>query len=180
MSTRENPSGAMRNPDCWLAALRIVVGIWFLKSLFTKITIVLAGGFLPLPAASDRWIATMPKLLGKYAAENPFPAYKSFLLDTVVANPHVWAHLTALGEVAVGISLTFGLLTVLGSIFGLMQVTAYGFATQHISAGQQGFHIMLFAMMVAFLFARAGRVWGLDRWIRRRWPASWIARLPLT
>jgi len=62
----------------------------------------------------------------------------------------------------------------------LMQVTAYGFATQHISAGQQGFHIMLFAMMVAFLFARAGRVWGLDRWIRRRWPASWIARLPLT
>ena len=179
MPSRESVSSSMRYPACCLAFLRIVVGIRFLKSLFTKVTLTMAWGFLPLPAASGRWIATMPKLLAKYAAENPFPAYKAFLLDTVVANPQIWAHLTALGEVAVGLSLTFGFLTVLGVLFGLVQVAAYGFATQHLSSGQQGFHIMLFAMMIAFLIARAGRVWGVDGWVRRHAPNSFLARVPL-
>src|SRR5436190_9001786 len=108
----------MRYPNRWLALLRIVVGAWFAKSLFTKIGFAMIGGVIPVPAASDRWIATMPKLLARYAADNPFPAYKAFLLDTVVPN-HAFAHLTAFGEVAVGLSLMLGLLTVLGAFFGI-------------------------------------------------------------
>ena len=121
-----------------------------------------------MPMASDRWIATMPKLVARYAAENPFPAYKSFLLDTV-AQHQAFAHLTALGEAAIGISLTLGLLTELGAIVGAGQVIMYGLAVQHMSPGQQGFHVMLLAMMIAFLFAHAGRVWGLDAWLANRW-----------
>ena len=86
----------MRHPERWLAVLRIVVGAWFLKSLFTKLTVVMAWGVVPVPAASDRWIATMPRLIERYAAENPFPAYKAFLLETIAPNP-AFAHLT--GEV---------------------------------------------------------------------------------
>ena len=157
----------MRYPDRWLALLRITVGLWFLKSLFTKISIGLIAGVIPLPVASPRWIATMPKLIARYAAENPFPAYKAFLLGTVVPN-HTYAHLTALGEVAVGISLTFGLLTEIGAVAGALQVILYGLAVQHVSSGQQGFHVMLFAMMLAFLFAHAGRTWGLDAWLSDR------------
>jgi YVTN family beta-propeller protein len=156
----------MSHPQRWLAVLRMTVGLWFLKSLFTKISIGLVAGVIPVPVASDRWIATMPKLIAKYAAENPFPAYKAFLLDTVVPN-HAFAHLTALGEVAVGLSLTLGLLTEVGAVFGALQVIFYGFAVQHMSSGQQGFHVMLFAMMIAFLFSHAGRTWGLDGWL---WP----------
>jgi YVTN family beta-propeller protein len=168
----------MRYPQRWLAVLRLTVGIWFLKSLFTKVTIGLAGGMIPVPMASERWIATMPKLIAKYAAENPFPAYKAFLIDTVVPS-HAFAHLTALGEVAVGLSLTLGLLTELGAAFGALQVIFYGLAVQHMSSGQQGFHVMLFAMMIAFLFSHAGRTWGLDGWL---WPrlarrsVDWRAR----
>jgi uncharacterized membrane protein YphA (DoxX/SURF4 family) len=154
------------HPERWLAVLRLTVGLWFLKSLFTKLSMTLVAGVIPVPIASDRWIATMPKLIAKYAAENPFPAYKAFLLDTVVPN-HVFAHLTALGEVAVGLSLTLGLLTELGAAFGALQVIFYGLAVQHMSSGQQGFHVMLFAMMIAFLFSHAGRTWGLDGWL---WP----------
>jgi uncharacterized membrane protein YphA (DoxX/SURF4 family) len=169
---------AMHAPERWLAVLRIVVGCWFAKSLFTKLTIALAWGFLPVPAASPRWLATMPKLIGRYAAANPFPAYREFLLDTVVPS-HAFAHLTAIGEVAVGLSLVLGLLTVLGAAAGAVQVIFYGFAVQHTSPGQQGFHVMLLAMMIAFLFARAGRRWGLDGWLRARHPRSALARLPL-
>ncbi len=167
----------MRAPERWLAVLRMVVGAWFFKSIFTKLGFVLAVGFLPLPAASDRWLAVMPKLIAKYAADNPFPWYKSFLLDTVVPNVHVFATLTALGEVAVGISLLFGLLTPLGAFFGLVQVVFYGLAVQQQSSGQRGFHVMLFAMMLAFLFARAGRRWGVDMKLRDRWPSSRIVQL---
>lgn len=168
----------MRSPERWLAVLRIVVGCWFAKSLFTKLTIALAWGFLPVPAASPRWLATMPKLLARYAAENPFPAYREFLLDTV-APSHAFAHLTAIGEVAIGLSLVLGLFTVLGAAAGAAQVIFYGLAVQHTSPGQQGFHVMLLAMMIAFLFTRAGRRWGLDGWLRARHPRSLLARIPL-
>lgn len=158
----------MRHAPQWLAVLRLTVGLWFLKSLFTKLTIGLVGGVIPLPMATDRWIATMPKLIARYAADNPFPAYKAFLLDTV-AHHQAFAHMTALGEAAIGISLTLGLLTELGAAFGAIQVILYGLAVQHMSSGQQGFHVMLLAMMIAFLSAHAGRTWGVDGWFIDRW-----------
>ena len=176
MPLHEVPPLSMRAPERWLAVLRIVVGLWFFKSILTKVTITLAWGFLPVPAASGRWIDTMPKLVARYAAENPFGWYKEFLLNTVVPNNHVFAHFTGLGEVAIGFALTFGFLTVLGAFFGVIQVILYGLAVQHMSPGQQGFHVMLFAMMVAFLFARAGRRWGVDTWLRQRYPNSSIVR----
>lgn len=167
----------MRAPQRWIAVQRIIVGFWFAKSILTKITILLAGGFFPVPTATERWQGVMPKLIAKYAADNPFPWYKSFLLDTVVPNSHVFATLTAIGEVAVGISLLFGLLTPLGAFFGLLQVMFYGMAVQQQSAGQQGFHIMLGAMMLTFLFSRAGRQWGIDGWLRERYPSSKLVQL---
>ena len=157
----------MRHPDRWLALLRITVGLWFLKSLLTKVAIAFVAGVIPVPVASPRWVATMPKLIARYAADNPFPEYKAFLLGTVVPN-HAFAHLTALGEVAIGLSLTLGLLTEVGAIAGALQVIMYGLAVQHMSSGQQGFHVVLFAMMLAFLFAHAGRTWGVDAWLGER------------
>ena len=85
----------------------------------------------------------MPKLLAKYAADNPFPAYKAYLLDTVIPNAALYANLTALGEAFVGISLLAGLLTPLGAAAGLWLTLMYGLAVQHMSSGQLGFHVML-------------------------------------
>ncbi len=172
-----NDFRTMRAPQHWIAAQRMVVGVWFAKSILTKITIVLAGGFFPAPAATARWQGVMPKLIAKYAADNPFPWYKSFLLDTVIPGSHVFATLTALGEVSVGILLLFGFLTPLGAFFGLLQVVFYGLAVQQQSSGQQGFHVVLFVMMLTFLFTRAGRQWGIDGWLRERYPSSKLVQL---
>ena len=164
----------------WLAIIRIAVGLYFVKSLVTKMSIVLVGGFLPFPAVSDRWIGVMPKIVAKQASQNPIGFYKQFLEGTVLTHPELFAQFTAWGETVVGLGLTLGLLTGVSSLIGLFMVTNYGLATQWMSPGQQGFHIVLFALMLAFFAARAGRTWGLDRRIAESRPGSPLARRPFS
>ncbi|HEX5435652.1 MAG TPA: DoxX family membrane protein [Gemmatimonadaceae bacterium] len=180
MPPRTSVSDSMRFPQRWIVLLRVVVGLWFLQSLLTKFTIALAWGFLPVPAANARWMRVMPKLLAKYAADNPIHGYQHFLQHTVIPNSHLFASFTAVGEVGVGLCLTLGLLTVPASFVGAIQVVFYGMAVQHMSPGQRGFHVMLFAMMTTFFFTGAGRYWGIDGWLRSRYPDSVFARWPLS
>jgi thiosulfate dehydrogenase [quinone] large subunit len=180
MTYRAPPPIAIEHPARWLAVLRIGVGLYFLKSIVTKMTLILAGGFLPIPVVSDRWLSVMPKIVAKQASENPLLFYKHFLENTVLTHSETFAHLTAWGETVVGLGLTLGLLTGVASIVGLVLVTNYGLATQWMSPGQQGFHLVLFFLMLAFFFARAGRTWGLDGWLARRKPNSIFSRRPFS
>ena len=160
----------------WLAVLRIVVGLWFLKGVVTKLSITLAWGFLPVPTASDRWLHTMPILVAKYADGNPIGFVQAFLHDTVLPHGQVFARLTAFAEAAVGLGLTFGLLTAVASALGLWLVVNYGLASQWLGFSQQGFHVVLAACMIAFFFSRAGLKWGLDARLRTRWPDARLVR----
>ncbi len=170
---------AMRHPERWLAGLRITVGIWFAKAIFTKLSVTLAWGFLPVLTASDRWQHVMPVLVTKYAEGNPIGFFREFLLNTVVPNSHAYAQLTAFGEAAVGLGLVFGCCTPVAAAIGLVLVVNYGLAVQWQGAAQQGFHYMLITTLVAILGARAGRTWGVDGWVRANRPGSWLARVPL-
>ena len=179
MAYASRPAASMSHPDRWLALLRIVVGLYFAKAVITKLGIVMVGG-VPLPGASERWINVMPKIIAKQAADNPILFYKHFLENTVLTHPEPFAHLTAWGETITGIGLTLGLLTGIASLSGLLLAINYGLATQWMSAGQQGFHIVLVAMMIAFFFARAGRTWGLDAWLWSVRPKVLLARRPFS
>jgi uncharacterized membrane protein YphA (DoxX/SURF4 family) len=170
----------MSRPAEWLALLRIVVGLYFVKSLVTKMTIIPLGGVLPVPAVSERWLSVMPKIVAKQASDNPVIFYKHFLEETVLRHSGIFARLTAWGETVTGLGLTLGFCTGLASLVGLILVINYGLATQWMSPGQQGFHIVLFFLMVAFFFARAGRTWGLDAWLARRKPGSILTRRPIS
>ena len=170
----------MSHPAEWLAILRIVVGLYFVKSLVTKMSIVTVGGVLPVPAVSERWLSVMPKIVAKQASENPLSFYKQFLDGTVLQHSSTFAQLTAWGETVTGLGLTLGLCTGIASLVGLVLVINYGLATQWMSPGQQGFHIVLFFLMIAFFFARAGRTWGLDAWLARRRAGSILSRRPIS
>jgi thiosulfate dehydrogenase (quinone) large subunit len=173
-------SVGMSHPSKWLAVLRIVVGLYFVKSLVTKMTLVMLGGVLPVPMVSDRWLEVMPKIVARQASENPILFYKQFLEGTVLPNSSTFAQMTAWGETVAGIGLTLGLLTGVASIVGLVLVVNYGLATQWMSPGQQGFHLVLFFLMLTFFFARVGRTWGLDAWLARRNPRSFLTRRPFS
>src|SRR5437879_5843030 len=166
----------MKAPQVWLALLRIIVGVWFLKAVWTKLTVQLAWGVVPYLAVSPRFIGFQPKRVAEFAHGNPVDWYKQFLEGTVLPHARLFAHLQAYGEVAVGLGLLLGLCIGLTALVGLFLTLNYGLATQWMSFGQQGFHVLLVTSMLIFLGARAGRVWGLDGLIfcrvspsRRRW-----------
>jgi uncharacterized membrane protein YphA (DoxX/SURF4 family) len=180
MAYRARPPVAMAHPAQWLAVVRIIIGLYFAKALWTKLTIMLVGGVLPVPVVQDRWIHVMPTIVEKQAAGNPIAFYKDFLEHTVLTHSNLFAHLTAWGEVVTGVGLTLGLFTGVASLVGLLLVANYGLATQWMTPNQQGFHIVLATLMIAFFFVRAGRTWGLDAWLATNRPKSPFARRPFS
>ena len=165
----------MRYPQTGIALLRIVVGAWFLKAVWTKLTVAWVGGVVPLPVVSPRFLAFQPRRVAEFAADNPVDWYKHFLQDTVLPHAKLFATLQAYGEVVVGLGLVLGLFTGLTAIIGLVLSVNYGLATQWMSFGQQGFHVMLITSMVIFLMTGAGRLWGLDQLLAARAKSSrWV------
>src|ERR687891_23764 len=88
----------MSHPAEWLAVLRIVVGLYFVKSLVTKMSFGLVANVLPIPIVSERWLNVMPKIVARQASEHPISFYKHFLEGTVLQNSSLFAQLTAWGE----------------------------------------------------------------------------------
>ena len=162
----------MSHPSRWLAVLRILVGLWFLKALTTKMEFILAGGVVPFIGVQQRWIETMPTIIARQMAENPIAWYRGFVEGTVLTNVPLFAFLTAWGEVLVGLSLTLGLAAGLGALGGLWLSINYGLATWHLAPASQGFHYMLVVTLLTLFLARSGRAWGLDAWIAWRWSGS--------
>ena len=159
-----------------LAILRVVVGLWFAKAIWTKMGFTVLG---VLPGASARWVETMPKIIGRQMAENPIGWYRAFVEGTVLPNAATFAHLTALGEIVVGLGLVLGLFSGVASLLGLFLSLNYGLATWHMSPASQGFHYTLVAVMVAQLVGRAGKTWGLDGLLaEQRGDDWWGARRP--
>jgi len=161
-------------PQACIAVLRVVVGAWFLKAVWTKVTLVYITGVVPYPAVSARFLAFQPKRVAEFAADNPIAWYKDFLQDTVLHHASLFATLQTYGEVVVGLGLVLGLFTRLAAVIGLLLSLNYGLATQWMSFGQQGFHLLLITSMIIFLVAGAGRVWGLDKLLRGLGRLRWL------
>lgn len=164
----------MSSPQACIAVLRVVVGAWFLKAIWTKVTLAYVAGVVPYPAVSPRFVAFQPKRVAEFAAGNPISWYKDFLQDTVLHHASLFATLQTYGEVVVGLGLVLGLFTRLAAVIGLLLSLNYGLATQWMSFGQQGFHLLLITSMTIFLVAGAGRVWGLDALVRRLEHLRWL------
>jgi uncharacterized membrane protein YphA (DoxX/SURF4 family) len=74
----------------------------------------------------------------------------------------------------VGIGLTLGVLTSFSALVGLFMSINFFLATQWMSFSQQGFHIVLAGCMLGFLIGRAGRAWGIDPLIVKKWRNRWV------
>jgi hypothetical protein len=73
---------AMIGADRWIVLLRVVVGAWFVKAVWTKLTLAYLWGVIPYPTVSPRFLAFQPKRVAEFAAGNPVDWYKKFLEET--------------------------------------------------------------------------------------------------
>jgi thiosulfate dehydrogenase [quinone] large subunit len=147
-----------------LATLRIFVGIFFLlfgeyKVFGTEFT--LHGGF-------EEWIRG-------FLAQGTYPWMAPVLRHIILPHAHLYAFLTAYGELLIGLGLVFGVLTRVASVFGMLLMILLW-----LSAGYPGPHVALWryfgaslnwsifaGCFAAFLIGEPEMRWSLTPRLRR-------------
>ena len=97
-----------------------------------------------------------------------------FWIDVVKVDPHVFAHLVAIGETAVAIGLIFGVFSnltyVTGSVLAfVIWSTAEGFGGPYTAGSTDIGAAVIYLLVFAGLYlAYAGRVFGVDKRLGER------------
>ena len=92
----------------------------------------------------------------------PIYWYVPFLESSVLRHSHLFTWLVVFGEVILGVMLIFGLYTRLASLFVIIMLLNYMFATWNLGFQWQGLNQSLIAIAFTCMVTGAGRVFGLD------------------
>jgi thiosulfate dehydrogenase (quinone) large subunit len=142
----------------WLAVLRIGLGLWWIKSVLHK----------PYPFFLKGQMADWTIAL---ADNHPLPALAKPIGEMVNKNRVWFPYLIVLGELAVGIGLTFGLLTpislVVGIVLNLNYLFLAGVRPKDISVNkayqcEQGQNWNMIVPQFVLLALGSWQVWSLD------------------
>ncbi len=142
----------------WLAIFRIVVGLWWIKSVLHKpLRKFIDGGMVA-------WTVSL-------ADNHPVPAFASLIKSMVSKNRGWFPYLVIAGETATGIGLTLGFLTPISALVGIFMNLNYlalaGVKPKDRSVNpgyqcEQGQNLMMIAAQVIIIVLDAGAVWSLD------------------
>jgi uncharacterized membrane protein YphA (DoxX/SURF4 family) len=156
-----------RAPLWPIALARIAIGGLWLLSLRWK---------LPPDFAPDagRGLLDYLQLEAQYPA---FAIYGRFVEAVVIPNFTLFAWLIFLAELLVGLSLLTGTLTRLGAAVGLLMALNLGVGMLAVPNEWPWSYVMLAMFHFIFLITAAGRVLGVDAFLRRRPPGSLVRTL---
>ncbi len=155
-----------RAPLWPIALARIAIGGLWLLSLRWK---------LPPDFAPDagRGLLDYLQLEAQYPA---FALYGRFVEAVVIPNFTLFAWVIFLAELLVGLSLLTGTLTRLGAAVGLLMALNLGVGMLAVPTEWPWSYVMLAMFHFIFLFTAAGRVLGVDAWLRQRLSARSLLR----
>jgi TQO small subunit DoxD len=105
------------------------------------------------------------------------PAITDILQNIVLPNAAIFALLIAFGDLAIGISLSLGLLTRLGGMLAIMRAITNILAAGGAGPDTIGFNALLIVSGIICIVTRAGRNCGIDRFLLARWPSLAFLRL---
>ena len=144
---------AVSTYGAWLAIVRIITGIiWFIHGI---------GKVL-----NPQWAVpggTCAQLLQQMTAHTT-GAYHDFIINTVLPNISIFAHLVAFGETLTGVSLILGLLSRFGGFVGVFLALNYWAAKgsfAHLD-GYSGLDMTTAALSFVHWVLPTGRVAGFD------------------
>src|SRR6266567_3926308 len=130
--------------------------------------------------AVDAWFKWQPDFINNFSSyltgsldgqPGWVQAWINFWINVVKVDPHVFAHLVAIGETAVAIGLIFGLFSNLTNIVGILLsvviwATAEGFGGPYTAGSTDiGAAIIYVLVFVGLYLAKSGLSYGLDGWV---------------
>ncbi len=130
--------------------------------------------------AIDAWFKWQPDFINDFAgyltgAQQDQPAWIQswigFWINVVNVDPHVFAHLVAIGESAIAVALLVGVFTNLASGIGIVLsiviwTTAEGFGGPYQAGSADiGSAVIYVLVFVGLVLSQSGLYLGLDRWL---------------
>ena len=146
----------------YLAVVRIVASIQFFQASWGKLT----RGFLNGEQ--------LPNQFAKLAAD-PISLHQDFIVNVVIPHPLFFSYLVAFGELAIALSLLSGCLVRVACSFGAFHNLNIYLAIAIPNGGPQlGLNRLFIFLHLVFVFASAGRSIGIDGWLKKKFPRSWL------
>lgn len=155
---------AWRVSGAWTVPLRLLLGLLWFTAALPKLKPPFTG--------TAKFIKMMAEGNPAFPGGNPIEPFRRFLEAVVIPHAQLFGFLVAFGELAVGISLLLGLMTRFGALVGIFLLINYWLGSGYMSWGWK-FPILI-APHVLLIAGCAGRYFGLDAWLARKWP-----RLPI-
>lgn len=145
----------------FLVLLRLFLGFKFLQA-----------GWQRLPLLGDP--APLRRQIALWAADqaHPFWGYQEFLKNVVLPQIGLWNTLLILGELMVGFLLLAGALSRLAALIALGIAVNHWFAVGHGRPELTGQSEALALIALVVCLAGAGRTFGLDTFLSRRFPRA--------
>jgi thiosulfate dehydrogenase [quinone] large subunit len=141
-----------------LALLRVYLGVIFLIAA--------------IPKVMEDFTPGLTAFLQRRAMEQSHLFYRQFLQEVVLPNAWLFAGLVTWGELLVGVSLILGLMTRLSATVALLLSLNSMFANGAWPWTPSSHDAAFAAMSLALVMGAAGRTFGLDSILARRWPRS--------
>jgi uncharacterized membrane protein YphA (DoxX/SURF4 family) len=103
-----------------------------------------------------------------------FDFYADFLKTVVLPNFTLFAWMVFLVELAVGLSLLTGTLTRLGALIGLLLSINLGIGLLDVPGEWPWSYIMMAMWHGTLVVSAAGRLWGIDAWLKQKRLYRWL------
>jgi uncharacterized membrane protein YphA (DoxX/SURF4 family) len=142
--------------------LRIYLGVILLITVLGKLT-------RDAPFATE-----MLGFLGGVTRRGAAAWYIAFIQQVVVPHASLFSYLVMAGELAAGVSLLTGTLTRVGAMIAMLLFLNYMLAKARLFWSPDSEDAAVFFIALVVFLSRAGRVWGVDALLAKRWPRSWF------
>jgi thiosulfate dehydrogenase [quinone] large subunit len=127
--------------------------------------------------------------LGKLTRDNPFAEemlrflrgvatrrasapYLHFVQNVVIPHATLFSYLVMTGEAVAALSLLTGTMTRIGAAIAMFLFLNYMFAKGRMFWSPDSEDAAVFFIALVVFLGRAGRVWGVDAYLAKRWPRS--------
>jgi len=162
-STDINPPDSFRwTSRRFLSFLRIYLGVILFITVLGKLT------------RDTPFSAEMLGFLGGVTRRGAFRWYIDFIQQVVVPHAALFSYLVMAGELAAALLLLTGTATRVGAVIAMLLFLNFMLSKGRMFWSPDSQDAAVFFIALVVFLPRAGRVWGVDALLAKRWPRSWI------